>query len=663
MSKQFCEVRQDKTMDWEKRVRYSVDYSKQLMNQEASDRTHPDATLTVRKPGLAALGLAALGIVFGDIGTSPLYTLKTVLSLTTGPPTPAVVLGVLSLIVWTLMIITSVKYVIFAMSIDNDGEGGILALMSLLGTKKHQRPAIVAIGLFGAALIYGDGAITPAISVLSALEGLNIATPAVGPYVLPAALVILVALFAIQPQGTARIGKAFGPIMCVWFLAIAVMGVAGITRHPGVLAALNPLYGLHYLFSNGFASFLILGAVFLCVTGAEALYADMGHFGSRPIRLTWSVIVLPSLLLNYAGQSAIVLEGTPTTDNIFYRLCPELLLIPFVILATIATIIASQSIITGAFSMTRQAIQLGWLPRMWIVQTSEEGYGQIYVGVVNWLLMIVTVCLTLFFGKSDNLAAAYGIAVSATMIMTSGLLFIAMRDIWGWSLLTSVAVASVFFCIDAAFFSANVVKVAQGGYVPLLLAALVYGIMLIWRRGTVKVAQRRGERIVPVAEFIDSIKSQNIPRVPGIGVFLTRTARDAPPVMIWHVRHNRALQENVFVLNAVTESIPWVKDSERLLVTEVHPNYWRATARFGFMERPDIPAVLEQVCLQNHSLNLNDVVYYVGHGTIVPSEDARGPAKWLEALYIAMERNSVHVGDFFRLPNDSVVLIGRRIAI
>ena len=632
------------------------------MNQEPSNHTHPDATPTVRKSGLAALGLAALGIVFGDIGTSPLYTLKTVLGMHVGPPTPAVVLGVLSLIVWTLMIITSVKYVIFAMSIDNDGEGGILALMSLLGTKKHQRPAIVAIGLFGAALIYGDGAITPAISVLSALEGLNIATPLVGPYVLPATLVILVALFAIQPQGTARIGKAFGPIMCVWFSAIAVMGVAGIARHPGVLAALNPLYGLRYLFSNGFSSFLILGGVFLCVTGAEALYADMGHFGSRPIRLTWSVIVLPSLLLNYAGQSAIVLEGTATTDNIFYRLCPGPLLIPFVILATIATIIASQSIITGAFSMTRQAIQLGWLPRMWIVQTSEKGYGQIYVGVVNWLLMIVTVCLTLFFGKSDNLAAAYGIAVSATMILTSGLLFIAMRDIWGWSLLTSVAVAGVFFCIDAAFFSSNVVKVAQGGYVPLLLATLVYGIMLIWHRGSVKVAQRRGEPIIPVDEFMRSIKSQNVPRVSGIGVFLTRTARDTPPVMIWHVKHNRALQENVFVLNTVTALIPWVKNSERLLVTEVHPNYWRATARFGFMERSDIPAAIKQACLRN-SLNLDDVVYYVGHGTIVPSEDARGPAKWLEALYIAMERNSVHVSDHFRLPYDSVVLIGRRIAI
>jgi len=633
------------------------------MNHEANDHTRRDAALPARKSGLARLGLAALGIVFGDIGTSPLYTLKTVLNMTGATPTPAVVLGVLSLIVWTLMIITSVKYVIFAMSIDNDGEGGILALMSLLGTKKHQRPAIVAIGLFGAALIYGDGAITPAISVLSALEGLNIATPAVEPYVLPAALVILVALFAIQPQGTARIGRAFGPIMCVWFLAIAVMGLAGITRHPGVLAALNPLYGLHFLLSNGFASFLILGGVFLCVTGAEALYADMGHFGSRPIRLTWSVIVLPSLLLNYAGQSAIVLEGTATTDNIFYRLCPGPLLIPFVILATIATIIASQSIITGAFSMTRQAIQLGWLPRLWIVQTSEEGYGQIYVGVVNWLLMTVTVCLTLFFGKSDNLAAAYGIAVSATMILTSGLLFIAMQDIWGWNLLTSAAVAGVFFCIDAAFFSANLVKVAQGGYVPLLLAAFVYGIMFIWHHGAVKVAHRLGERIVPVDEFMGWINSQNIPRVPGIGVFLTRTARDAPPVMIWHVKHNRALQKNVFVLNAVTESVPWIDNTERLLVTEVHPNYWRATARFGFMEKPDIPAVLEQACLQDQSLNLDDVVYYVGHGTIVPSENARGPAKWLQTLYIAMERNSVHVSDFFRLPNDSVVLIGRRITI
>src|ERR1700751_661250 len=555
------------------------------MSQKASAPTHPDPSLPGSRSGLAALGLAALGIVFGDIGTSPLYTLKAVLSMTKGTPTPDVVLGVLSLIVWTLVIITSVKYVVVAMSIDNDGEGGILALMSLLCIKKHQQPIIVAIGLFGAALIYGDGAITPAISVLSAVEGLNIAMPALHPYVLPAAVVILVALFTIQPQGTARIGKAFGPTMGLWFLAIAVLGILGIARHPAVLAALNPIYGLRYLFSNGIASFLVLGGVFLCVTGAEALYADMGHFGSRPIRFAWSGIVLPSLLLNYAGQSAIVLEGTPTTDNIFYRLCPEPWLIPFVVLATIATIIASQSIITGAFSMTRQAIQLGWLPRLRIVQTSEEGYGQIYVGVINWLLMIVTVGLTIGFGKSDNLAAAYGIAVSLTMLMTSVLLFIAMREIWRWSVPAAGALAGVFLIVDVAFFSANVVKIAEGGYVPLLLAALVYGIMLIWHRGSITVAQRLGEQIIPVDEFMRWIKSQNIPRVPGTGVFLTRTGHDAPPVMIWHVKHNRALQENLFVLNAVTESIPWIKNSERLLVTEVQPNYWRATARFGFMEK------------------------------------------------------------------------------
>ena len=379
------------------------------------------------------LALSALGIVFGDIGTSPLYTFKTILGTAAAPTAAATVLGALSLVLWTLFLITTVKYVLFAMRIDNDGEGGILALMALLGVKKH-RPAIVAVGLFGAALIYGDGAITPAISVLSALEGLNMATPAVQPYVVPAAVAILVALFAIQSQGTAKIGRFFGPVMLLWFVAMALMGISGIARHPAVLAALNPVYGLSYLLSNGVTGFLVLGAVFLCVTGAEALYADMGHFGRGPIKLSWFAIVFPSLILNYAGQAALVLEGAPTDGNIFFRLCPQILLIPLVVLATVATIIASQSIITGAFSMTRQAIQLGWLPRLRIVQTSSEGYGQIYVGVVNWLLMIATVGLTLGFGKSDNLAAAYGIAVSLTMLMTSALLFIAMREIWGWSL-------------------------------------------------------------------------------------------------------------------------------------------------------------------------------------------------------------------------------------
>ena len=404
------------------------------------------------KPGLWALSLSALGVVFGDIGTSPLYTLKTVLALTGGKPDRGVILGTLSLVIWTLIIVTTIKYVSFAMRINNDGEGGILALMSLLGVKLKNRPVIVALGLLGAALIYGDGAVTPAISVLSAVEGLNIVAPSFSPYVLPSAVVIFVALFFIQSLGRARIGKAFGPIMPTWFVMIAILGVWGISRHPSVLLAINPMYGISYLHSGGMKGFLVLGGVFLCITGAEALYADMGHFGARPIRFAWSTLVFPSLVLNYAGQAALVLEGAPTSDNIFYRLCPSALLIPLVLLATIATIIASQSVITGAFSMTRQAIQLGWLPRLKITQTSAEGYGQIYVGAVNWILMIVTCGLTIVFGKSDNLAAAYGIAVSSTMLATTALLFIAMREVWGWGRLRAAGIAGVFIVIDASFF-------------------------------------------------------------------------------------------------------------------------------------------------------------------------------------------------------------------
>jgi len=434
-------------------------------------------------PRLAALGLAALGVVFGDIGTSPLYTFKTVLDLTAARPDPVAILGVLSLILWTLLLITTVKYVAVAMSINNDGEGGILALMSLINMKKKNRPVIIAIGLFGAALIYGDGAITPAISVLSALEGLQMVTPTFTPYVLPATVVVLLGLFLLQPLGTQFIGKAFGRIMAIWFLALAVMGIAGIVRHPDVLAAVSPVYGLEFLASSRFTGFLILGAVFLCVTGAEALYADMGHFGAKPIRFAWLGIVFPSLLLNYAGQAAIVLDGASTDGNTFYQLCPAPLLIPMVLLATVATVIASQSIITGAFSMTRQAINLGWLPRLAIKQTSAEGYGQIYVAAVNLVLMIVTVALTVGFQKSDNLASAYGIAVSLTMLMTTVLLFIAMLEIWGWNVWVAGTMAGFFFIVDGAFFAANLAKIVDGGYVPLLFAAVIYGCMCIWHRG------------------------------------------------------------------------------------------------------------------------------------------------------------------------------------
>ena len=491
-----------------------------MASAETTIETAPHASLPV-------LSLAALGIVFGDIGTSPLYTFKTVLALTGARPDASVILGALSLVLWTLFIITTVKYVSLAMQVDNDGEGGILALMSLLGVKKQQRPTIVAVGLFGAALIYGDGAITPAISVLSALEGLNMATPVFQPYILPAAVVILIGLFALQPLGTSLIGRAFGPVMLLWFIAMAVLGISGVLQHPTVLAALDPRFGLSYLFSGGITGFLVLGGVFLCVTGAEALYADMGHFGPRPIRLSWTAVVFPSLILNYAGQAALVLDGGPTDGNIFYRLCPQPLLIPMIILAALATIIASQSIITGAFSMTRQAILLGWLPRLRIKQTSAEGYGQIYVGTVNWLLMIVTLGLTLGFGKSDNLAAAYGIAVSLTMLMTSALLFIAMREIWGWSMAAAGAVAAFFIVIDSAFFLANLVKVADGGYVPLLLAIAVYGVMWTWHRGAAAVTARIQESLIPIVEFMDKIESEIFPAYLGPPSF-SRAPREIP---------------------------------------------------------------------------------------------------------------------------------------
>jgi KUP system potassium uptake protein len=615
------------------------------------------------RPPLASLSLTALGVVFGDIGTSPLYTLKTVLDATGAHPSPAATLGALSLIVWTLIIITTVKYVLLAMRVDNDGEGGILALMSLLGIKRHRSPLIVLVGLFGAALIYGDGAITPAISVLSALEGTDMVTASLHRFVLPLAAIILVTLFAVQHLGTARIGGLFGPVMAAWFLVIALLGIAAITRHPAVLAALDPRYGLAYLGSGGMTAFLVLGGVFLCVTGAEALYADMGHFGAGPIRLAWSALVFPSLLLNYAGQAAWVLAGGESSGNIFYRLCPAPLLVPLVLLATVATIIASQSIVTGAFSMTRQAIQLGWLPRMPITQTSARGYGQIYVGPVNWLLMLVTLGLTLGFGSSDRLAAAYGIAVSATMLMTSVLLFIAMRQIWRWPLLLAVAVAGALMLVDAGFVVANMLKVANGGYVPVVLAVLVYSVMLIWHRGSEAVAARLHASLPPIETFMQRIEADGIARVPGTAVFLTRTKTNTPPVLIWYVRHTRSLHERLFILSVVTELVPRVDDAARVSVQEIAPHVWRALARFGFMERPDVPKLLQSARDAGCAIDPSDVTYFVGLETIVPQEGERGLRRWLEEAYALLQRNSAHVTDYFRLPAENVMEIGREIAI
>jgi KUP system potassium uptake protein len=609
------------------------------------------------------LCIGALGIVFGDIGTSPLYTLKTVIDRAGGSPTPDMVLGLLSLIFWTLLVITTIKYVLIAMRIDNDGEGGIFALMSLIGVKRHRRPAIVAIGLFGAALIYGDGAITPAISVLSALEGLEIAAPSLQSYVVPIAVLILAGLFILQPQGTARIGRTFGPIMALWFLVMAALGIRGIAQFPSVLFALNPTYAMGYLATHGRAGFLVLGGVFLCVTGAEALYADMGHFGARPIRLAWQAFVFPSLLLNYAGQAAVVLAQGVTADNIFYRLCPPLLLLPLIGLATLATIIASQSIITGAFSMTRQAIRLGWMPRMEITQTSDEGYGQIYVGTVNWLLMLVTIGLTIAFKKSDNLAAAYGIAVSATMLMTTALLFIAMREILRWSLPTCAAIAGTFAIVDSAFFLANLVKVEEGGYVPILLAVAVYAVMYIWHRGVAAIAERIAENPVPIETFMAKLAADGIARPAGVAVFLTRSRKGMPPVVVWYVAHARALQQQVVAITVETTSTPWVADDARFSIEEVATGFWRAVARYGFMERPDVPRLLKQFAVKGCRVDLPGVTYYVGLETIVAREDGKGLPRWLVILFAAMHRNAAHVTDVFNFPRERVMEIGRQVAI
>jgi KUP system potassium uptake protein len=575
-------------------------------------------------------------------------------------------MGALSLIVWTLIIVTSVKYVGFAMRVDNDGEGGILALMSLLGVKRQSRPVIVAVGLFGAALIYGDGAITPAISVLSALEGLDLAIPGLGPYVLPLATVVLLALFAIQPQGTARIGRAFGPIMALWFLVMALLGLWGIAKHPSVLYALNPLDGLGFLLHGGLTGFLVLGGVFLCVTGAEALYADMGHFGAGPIKLAWSAIVFPSLILNYAGQAAIAASGGPIDGNIFYRLCPAPLLLPLIVLATLATVIASQSIITGAFSMTRQAILLGWMPRLKITQTSEEGYGQIYVGAVNWILMAVTLGLALAFKKSDNLVAAYGIAVSATMLMTTVLLFIAMREVWQWGLAASAAVAGVFLLVDSAFFLSNMAKIADGGYVPLTLAVLVYLLMFCWHRGSSAMTQKLLQSSQPIESFTAQLTQEAIARVPGAAVFLTRSLSNTPPLVAWYVKTSRSLHERVLALTVEIESTPWVAQADRLTVSLVAPNFWRARVRYGFMEQPDIPKVIATLPSKDGTQGLGDlsqVTYYVGLETVVPQVQGQGLPRWQEVLFAAMQRNATHMTELLQLPCEQVVEIGRQVSI
>jgi KUP system potassium uptake protein len=619
------------------------------------------ATPGMHRSGLAALAVGALGVVYGDIGTSPLYTLKTALEWGGGAATPDAGLGILSLVVWTLIITTSIKYVAVVMRADNDGEGGILALMSLLGIKHGERAGVIALGILGAALLYGDGAITPAISVLSALEGLKAPLPHLADYVLPLSVIVLIGVFALQPLGTAQIGKLFGPVMVVWFATIGVLGLLGILRHPGVLAALDPFCGIDYLFGHGLTGFLVLGGVFLCATGAEALYADMGHFGAQPIRLTWYGLVLPTLLLSYAGQTAMIVNGeVPAGGNPFFELCPSYLQVPLVILATAATIIASQAIISGTFSMTRQAIQLGLCPRLHITQTSSEGYGQIYVGFVNWVLMALTVALALTFRSSDNLAAAFGIAVSLTMLLTSVLIFLTMREVWGWSLPLAAGVAGIFVAIDLSFVAANMMKVIEGGWVPLAVAAILFAAMSTWWRGRSALAHKLERDTMPLKDFI--AHAHNKTRVPGTAVYMTSRIDVVPVPLLHNLKHNKVLHERIVLLHVATKNVPRVDPENRVEVSHLGYDFHAITAHYGFMQQPHIPRLLE-VC-SHHGLHFNmmETSFFVGRVKIIPQRGSRFGSIRCQ-LFDFMHRNALPATEFFRIPPDRVIELGGQIAI
>jgi KUP system potassium uptake protein len=611
---------------------------------------------------LSALSLAALGVVYGDIGTSPLYTLKIVLEATGTHPGPEAVLGALSLIVWTLIIITTVKYIGLALRVDNEGEGGVLALMALLSRRPGRR-LVLLIGMFGAALVYGDCALTPAISVLSALEGLDIIAPELDRFVLPGTVAILAALFAVQRRGTAAIGQFLGPVMAIWFAVLALLGLWGIVQYPAVLWAINPALGLRYLFAGGGNVMLVLGGVFLCVTGAEALYADLGHFGRAPIRLGWCV-VFPALVLNYAGQAAIVLAGGPVDGSLFFRLCPApVLLLPLVVLATVATAVASQAVITGAFSMTRQAIQLGCLPRLRILQTSAAGYGQIYVPAVNWLLMAATLTLAITFKSSDNLAAAYGIAVSADMVVTTFLLSIALREIWGLPLPAVIGIGAGFATVEGGFLSANLLKFTEGGWVPVLLAIVLFALMRIWQMGIAAVQKLADEMQIPIEDIVAQITRGSISHVPGTAIFVARVTRDIPPLVFWHLRHIRSLHNTVFIVNVITEMIPYVAEESRTEVREIASQVWRVHAHYGFMEQPDLPALLDLARDRGYPVDPSKVTWFIGRETIVRREDGKGLPWFIETVASFLSRNSSEAVEYFRLPRDDVVEIGRQFAI
>jgi len=616
---------------------------------------------------LRTLALGAIGVVFGDIGTSPLYTMKETLGTHGMTPTEPAVLGVLSLVFWSLIMVVSLKYVTFVMRADNKGEGGIMALMALaqrsMSGSARARWVLAGFGIFGAALFYGDGVITPAISVLGAVEGLQVAAPGLGRYVVWVALAILLGMFAVQRHGTHKVGKAFAPVMTLWFVVLAVLGARQIIANPQVLYAINPLHAARFFISHGDTSFIALGGVVLALTGAEALYADMGHFGKKPIRLAWFGFVLPALLLNYFGQGALLLGDPLAISSPFYLMVPPPLLYPMIVLSACAAVIASQAVISGAFSMTREAMSLGYSPRLAVVHTSREMSGQIFVPWVNRMLMVLVILAVLGFRSSDNLGAAYGIAVTGTMTMTTLLALVVARKRWHWSWLTVLLVGVLFLIIDLSFFGANLLKVAHGGWFPLVLGVVLFSVMTTWRRGRELVVREIKQGGLALAPFIENIADHPPLRVPGTAIFLTANQHAVPHALLHNLKHNKVLHERNVLLTVETLETPVAEAEERIVITPMAGNFFGLELRFGFAEDPNIPLALTQCTREGLGFDMMDTTFFLSRETIVADARRPGMALWRDKLFAFLSRNAMPATAFFQIPGNRLIELGAQVEI
>ena len=647
-----------------------------MSNEATPSEAAPDANASHgHNDGLTKLALAALGVVYGDIGTSPLYAVKECFAPGHGvEPTPGNVLGILSLIVWSLVLVIVVKYISFIMRADNRGEGGILALLALVtqrfdpGAKGSratlsERAVVIALGLFGAALLYGDGVITPAISVLSAVEGLEVATSAFTKWVVPITLVILVGLFLVQRRGTGRIGSIFGPAMVVWFVAIGLLGIVSIAHYPAIIGAINPLHGVRFLVLHGMKAFLVLGSVVLAITGGEALYADMGHFGRVPIRVAWYAVAMPGLVLNYLGQGVVLLEGgAEAAKNPFYALAAGWTLYPMVVISTVATVIASQALISGAFSLTQQAVQLGYWPRVQIVHTSEEAAGQIYIPEINYGLMAACLALVLGFRSSSGLAAAYGIAVTGTMGITSVFFYAVARQRLGWSKLAAGSLVGLFLSIDLAFFLANVTKIEHGGWFPIVVALLMFTVMTTWRRGRAELSRMLVGATLELDLFMMDLDSLQPPRVAGTAVFMTPAQAGVPPVLLHHLKHNKMLHEQIVLLSIVTDDVPVVPPLQRVSVEKLEHGFWRVIAHYGFMQHPNTLLTLKRCGRFGLTVDPASTSFFLGRETLI-MRGRTTMSRWRKVLFVFLSRNSRDAASFFGLPPNRVVELGMQIEI